>query len=60
MIDAGAVAFLLIVVLSGAVIGYLWPLFSLEISGGPTSRLQSRIVHVLAVLSALLPIAALW
>jgi len=59
-IDARTLAFVVVVALRSGVIGYLWPLFALEISGGPTGRLQLRVIIVLSIVFALLPIAALW
>jgi hypothetical protein len=54
-----AVARLLMIpsLLATMAIGYLWPVFSLEISGGPTSRRQARLVQVVGMGSALLCLA---
>lgn len=58
--DARAMALLLVIALRSGIISYLWPLFALEISGGPTSRSQRRVIAALSIVFALLPIAALW
>jgi GAF domain-containing protein len=57
---ASTVAALALIVVRSASIAFFWPLFSLEISGGPASREQLRFVQGLAALFALMPMAAIW